>query len=168
MQGRHLSSLVMIATLVASCTVARRSSSRFPPPLALNVSKEIGYKNFLHAEVLSWAVREWGGNLPGEMILLSFEFSMDHWELVLANRLEKDAHGMGKWTIPSTRDIPSFSTCRFDHRPVESEVDRFIHDSGWSFGPVGNDGYVQGHVYTNAWQSALGYVPKHTFDGLGF
>ncbi|HEY4000279.1 MAG TPA: hypothetical protein VGO93_15500 [Candidatus Xenobia bacterium] len=129
-------------------------------PAADTVAHDLAEVHVRSAWLLAFTVQEEPHRLVEEEALAAFEFDNGRYKLVHVYRHPKAG---STWQLKVEYGIPVSTAADFDTRPSPSQVEIFLQDSWWPFKANPGCKLLQGEVYTDAWQAALGYTPHHQY-----
>jgi hypothetical protein len=96
-----------------------------------------------------------------DVALLVTEYETNHWRLICVFRHPKeDFH---QWTEDLVCDSPQIAFQDFDHRPTLDDFLFFWGRSEWRRIPFEGFSIIKATVYTNEWESVLGYEMNFTY-----
>ena len=99
--------------------------------------------------------------------LLAVELMTGKWHLVHAFRHPRASLRRNRaWDLAVIADARDYSHFReFDGRPTESDVEQFLRDTRWKWGPFDSRyTLLRGTVYSDTWRKVFGYEPKHQYS----
>jgi hypothetical protein len=163
----------MIKLLVACCvilTYGRQPVRAADPGPGTNAAtagaivQDLGIQKVKASHLLALDARVDDRPLYVESALVAVEFESQRWRLVHAYRHPRASSVEARrWQIWIVTDAPVVGAKDFKKQPTQAEVEDFLRRTAWEF--RASDGFrlVRGEVYTDTWQRALGYKPKHDY-----
>ncbi len=135
-------------------------------PSARSIAQDLGYRDIDEAYLLSFSSMVDDRPLFVESALVAVKMETGKWGLAYVYRHPREKEeGANRWRLSEVADAHQCPSREFVHRPSRDEVERFLVDSWWRFRLSASPGFrlVRDRIFSETWEKALGYRPRHQF-----
>ncbi|MDB6063958.1 MAG: hypothetical protein JWR26_166 [Pedosphaera sp.] len=156
--------LIVFGGIVISPQSAVGAESRTNDVTAQSIVKDYHYGDVKTAYLLAFLSQVDDKGFHTESALLAIEPITNRWRLVHVFRWPKaENENRRRWNVCAMTHIPYKGIDFYDHKPTEADVEKFLSDTRWDFGPSRGFRLLRGEVYSETWKKAFRYKPKHEF-----
>jgi hypothetical protein len=157
-------SLLTVIGIVLGVSAVQAAEVNTNAITAESIVRDLNYRDAKKQHLLAFMAQADNRPLYAESALLAIELTNEKWRLVHVYRHPKEhVEHFRHWKVAAMTDVPYTGSRDLERRPTKAEVEKFIRDTRWVFGPSNSFRLVRGVVYSEEWQRALGHEPKYEF-----